>query len=250
MMFKYSPFFRSTMRRVIVISVFIFASLLFLNLAFALNPNNIANNAFSLCVKQCVNESQINHASCVANYKNISNGCKSEFKACSLAALNKTNKSIEDFKNCKKNYSSCIKQVQKTRNSCIKNNINQSRICKENCKELKQERVCSQVYFPVCGKDNKTYGNKCLLENASVKKECNGECPCIELVKNRCFPVCLKKPCYTLHSEADTFVCGWFNKNIECLKYPCAETYSNSSDACSDSKVDYWTTGECPNPIL
>lgn len=42
-------------------------------------------------------------------------------------------------------------------------------------------------------------------------------------------------------------VCGWFNENIKCIKYPCADTYSNSCGACKDEKVEYYTEGECPN---
>ncbi|MDP3881849.1 MAG: hypothetical protein Q8Q31_03145 [Nanoarchaeota archaeon] len=41
-------------------------------------------------------------------------------------------------------------------------------------------------------------------------------------------------------------VCGWFNQNIQCIKYPCAQTYSNSCFACLDDKVEYWTKGQCP----
>ena len=42
-------------------------------------------------------------------------------------------------------------------------------------------------------------------------------------------------------------VCGWFNPGqIQCVKYPCAQTYSNSCFACADKKVSYYTGGECP----
>lgn len=41
-------------------------------------------------------------------------------------------------------------------------------------------------------------------------------------------------------------VCGWFGKNIQCIKYPCAADYGNPCTACSDEKVEYWTEGECP----
>ncbi|MBN2052124.1 DUF333 domain-containing protein [Candidatus Woesearchaeota archaeon] len=41
-------------------------------------------------------------------------------------------------------------------------------------------------------------------------------------------------------------VCGWFNQSIQCVKYPCAATYGNKCTACADSKVAYWTEGECP----
>ena len=42
-------------------------------------------------------------------------------------------------------------------------------------------------------------------------------------------------------------VCGWFNpEKIQCIKYPCGQTFSNSCFSCSDEKVLYWTQGECP----
>ncbi|MFA6088677.1 MAG: DUF333 domain-containing protein [Candidatus Woesearchaeota archaeon] len=42
-------------------------------------------------------------------------------------------------------------------------------------------------------------------------------------------------------------VCGWFNNNIKCIKYPCAITADNPCNACSNENVEYWTDGECPN---
>ncbi len=42
-------------------------------------------------------------------------------------------------------------------------------------------------------------------------------------------------------------VCGWNDpEKIQCIKYPCAQTYSNSCFACSDENVQFWTEGECP----
>ena len=41
-------------------------------------------------------------------------------------------------------------------------------------------------------------------------------------------------------------VCGWSDETIKCLKYPCAQTYSNSCHACFADNVKYWTKGECP----
>jgi len=41
--------------------------------------------------------------------------------------------------------------------------------------------------------------------------------------------------------------CGWSDPGkIQCVTYPCAQTYSNSCVACSDENVLYWTEGECP----
>ena len=42
-------------------------------------------------------------------------------------------------------------------------------------------------------------------------------------------------------------VCGWFDpEKIQCVKYPCASTYSNICEACLDENVAYFTDGECP----
>ena len=41
-------------------------------------------------------------------------------------------------------------------------------------------------------------------------------------------------------------VCGWFDPaRVQCIKYPCANTFSNNCFACHDDKVLYWTEGEC-----
>ena len=42
-------------------------------------------------------------------------------------------------------------------------------------------------------------------------------------------------------------VCGWSDPDkIKCIKYPCAQKYSNSCFACQDENVLYYTEGECP----
>jgi len=41
-------------------------------------------------------------------------------------------------------------------------------------------------------------------------------------------------------------VCGWFSPDIQCVKYPCAQDFSNSCFACSDDNVLYYTEGACP----
>lgn len=45
-----------------------------------------------------------------------------------------------------------------------------------------------------------------------------------------------------------TPVCGWSDpEKIQCIKYPCAQTYSNACSACKDENVAYYTLGECPS---
>lgn len=42
-------------------------------------------------------------------------------------------------------------------------------------------------------------------------------------------------------------VCGWLDpKKIQCIRYPCAQTFSNSCFACMNDEVVSWTEGECP----
>lgn len=42
-------------------------------------------------------------------------------------------------------------------------------------------------------------------------------------------------------------VCGWWNSSsVQCIKYPCAATYSNGCYACADEKVVGYTAGEWP----
>lgn len=42
-------------------------------------------------------------------------------------------------------------------------------------------------------------------------------------------------------------VCGWYDpERIQCIRYPCATTFSNSCFACMNEDVLFWTEGECP----
>ena len=62
--------------------------------------------------------------------------------------------------------------------------------------------------------------------------------------KNYCTP---KQKNAQVCSEIYAPVCGWFDSSrIQCIKYPCASTYSNSCFACQNLDVSYWTKGECP----
>ena len=46
--------------------------------------------------------------------------------------------------------------------------------CKE---EAKKDCMCTMQYDPVCGCDNKTYGNACVANCEGVKSFTKGECP-------------------------------------------------------------------------
>lgn len=63
------------------------------------------------------------------------------------------------------------------------------------------------------------------------------------LAKNYCSPDSKKSQfCTQIYNP----VCGWNGPEIQCIKYPCAKTYSNSCFACINEDVEYWTAGECP----
>ena len=101
---------------------------------------------------------------------------------------------------------------------------------------------------------NKTYIKKeknciinflCIKDRVAFSDECGCGCKNIEQPKNN---YCTSEQraadvCYDLYMP----VCGWFDgAKIQCIKYPCAQVYSNDCFACKDDKVLYWTDGECP----
>lgn len=49
----------------------------------------------------------------------------------------------------------------------------ESNLCVE---RIKEDCVCIKIYDPVCGCNNKTYGNACEAECASIMKYTKGEC--------------------------------------------------------------------------
>lgn len=81
------------------------------------------------------------------------------------------------------------------------------------------------VFYELKNQDNSSDGGND-IDNRNYCPENRGNGFCIELYKP---------------------VCGWFGKNIQCIRYPCAQTYSNECFACNNEKVEYWTEGECPD---
>ncbi|KRX06933.1 hypothetical protein PPERSA_07096 [Pseudocohnilembus persalinus] len=127
-----------------------------------------------------------------------------------------------------------------------------------------RSEVCTLHYLPVCGKlsngASKTYSNDCVAcSDEKVISYSEGSCEEIwntqssrkrdhfigedentDEVKHEC----------TIRSQLCTKiyqpVCGYFNSDIQCFKYPCAQNYGNSCTACADDKVDYYILGKCP----
>ena len=113
-----------------------------------------------------------------------------------------------------------------------------------------------------CDYDTKDYVGKSTEKCATTKflcapgfEEFQDECGCGCQIVSQLTPVPKLEEhfCTQEQRQADVCiqlykpVCGWFNpEKIQCIKYPCANTYSNSCFACTNPDVLYWTEGECP----
>lgn len=65
----------------------------------------------------------------------------------------------------------------------------------------------------------------------------------VSLTSHVCMPEDRKEVCIEVYNP----VCGWFEPSqVQCITYPCAQTFGNSCFACGDKKVAYYTEGECP----
>ena len=138
----------------------------------------------------------------------------------------------------------CISQTQ---NKCDYGNTSKKYFSNstEQCKAIRFLCIEGYTYFNDecgcgCEPANATMSNVTENQTATPAADETGN---VTAGKNFCSDESRKaQACYELYSP----VCGWFNESINCIKYPCAATYSNSCFACKDAKVDFWTEGECP----
>lgn len=85
----------------------------------------------------------------------------------------------------------------------------------------------------------------CIQGTSPFEDECGCGCEEINISeeKNLCTSESRKADaCIEIYKP----ICGWFNSSINCIKYPCAQTYSNECFACINPSVEYWTDGMCP----
>lgn len=97
--------------------------------------------------------------------------------------------------------------------------------------ELNDFASCAAAGYPVM----ESYPRQCSANGKTF----------VEIIDDRNFCTTesrFAEACITLYDP----VCGYFDETIQCIKAPCAGTYSNSCVACLDKKVSYWVSGECP----
>ena len=172
------------------------------------------------------NELKTNYGLCVREAAWVRQDCysiaKENYSLCKIDALdsskfiNQNNKTKINKTELKASTKVCRDSYKITKSTCM-NELKESKI---NCKPFK------------C-KDNEIF-------NATTQKcDKNNAKPGLE--KNFCDTAENGDVCTTIYQP----VCGWFNSNINCIRHPCATTYSNSCFACNDNKVKYWTEGIC-----
>ena len=103
----------------------------------------------------------------------------------------------------------------------------------------KSQDECSRIKF-ICEQSMEYFTDNCGC-GCKTKKNGTGD---NGMEQHYCAPEEKKaEVCIDIYDP----VCGWFDPvQIQCIRYPCAQTFSNSCIACADNKVLYWTKGECP----
>ncbi len=100
--------------------------------------------------------------------------------------------------------------------------------------------TCSKIRF-VCAPGYVYFsdGNGCGCEVKSVEPAMDPQ-----INTSQCSPESRNgEVCPEIYSP----VCGWFDSaKVQCIKYPCASTYSNSCEACHNENVKEYTSGTCP----
>ena len=103
------------------------------------------------------------------------------------------------------------------------NSLNQGITTFEEC--IAAGNPAMESYPRQCIADGKTFIEQVMEETACLPEQRNSEA-CIQVYEP---------------------VCGWNDpEKIQCIKYPCAQDYSNICEACSNENILHYTKGKCP----
>lgn len=109
----------------------------------------------------------------------------------------------------------------------------------EYCQDERPE-FCTKEYNPVCAQNGETYSNPCVAcSDSNVIGYNFGEC------ESETFYCSDEMRSAEFCTEEYNPVCGYFTKEVNCIRAPCADTYSNPCYACQNSMVSYYRFGEC-----
>ena len=219
--------------------------------------NTFSNKEMKSIVMNCSKECQINknemQKECVSNHFNETRVCKEDFQECitnvknQIRELKNSSNNTEINKNITKDFANKMVNCSKTQLKCLKTYDLERKSCQKNvsiikCNEQCYQKTCLSFVSPVCGKDNNTYSNECLLNNAKVKKSCNGECPCntTSIVPQKCknyyIADALKNRCNVEK------ICNTTNLSVFNTKKDCLNSFNISKE------ISCTTSSDCPQP--
>jgi len=201
------------------------------------------NKRFSDCVRNCTVKKSQAYVDCKGLYKKDSDSCKASYLSCknlSNLEANRTRK-VKLQRDCSKTYSDCQNNANWRRANCMMNVIRDFMNCSKRC--TSEKKNCFENSASVCGADNKTYQNQCLLRLAGIAKVNDGtcalgckndsECPLILCFRAPCPQSrCIEGKCQRACSKDSEC------PQIVCVKAPCPE------NRCIDSRCVMTTCGD------
>lgn len=99
----------------------------------------------------------------------------------------------------------------------------------------KSPEQCSTIKF-LCVQGTEYFSDSCGCGCRPVEQNQT------EPVQHMC-PENVSEYCIDLYKP----VCGWNDPaKVQCVRYPCAQTYSNECFACQNENVISWSEGACP----